>query len=79
MKALKRVLMIFSAVSNDLDTHAEATLELSMLEAERDLNHTCISNQFLDELDPRAGRHSDTVIQCDFMCQMADEFKGDGQ
>lgn len=27
---------------------------------------------YLDELDPNAGNHKDTIIQCDFICYLAD-------
>lgn len=31
--------------------------------------------QYLDELDPKAGRHTDIIIQCDFMCSMSEVFE----
>lgn len=39
-----------------------------MAEIERRVGATCLSGQWLDELDPRTGHHKDTVITCDFVC-----------
>ena len=40
-----------------------------MAEIERDVGASCINGTFLDELDPKAGRHEDFIIECDFVCQ----------
>jgi hypothetical protein len=38
---------------------------------ERELNHS-MTDTFLDELDPNAGRHDINVPSCDFLCQSID-------
>jgi len=42
-----------------------------MVEAERDVGHSCIRNTFLDELDPEAGRHTPMVMpDCGNFCDI---------
>jgi hypothetical protein len=41
-----------------------------MAKIEREVGHSCIKGQFLDELDPDAGRKQKVVdMTCDFVCQ----------
>jgi hypothetical protein len=42
-----------------------------MAEAEREVDHSCIKNVFLDELDPNAGRENEKVMpECGIFCQV---------
>ena len=41
-----------------------------MAKRERELNHSCIRNVFLDELDPSAGRHDVSLVEsCGVFCE----------
>ena len=37
---------------------------------EREVGHSCINGVYLDELDPKAGRHDEPEIACDLFCLM---------
>jgi hypothetical protein len=39
-----------------------------MAKLERAIGSTCIKGTYLDELNPKAGRHKDMEITCDFTC-----------
>lgn len=43
-----------------------------MAEIEREVEATALKNTYLDELNPKAGRHKDFEISCDFVCQTMD-------
>lgn len=41
-----------------------------MATIEREVGHSCIKGTFLDDLDPKKGRHiNEPSISCDFICQ----------
>lgn len=40
-----------------------------MANLEREVGATCIKGVYLDELDPKVGRHEDFEIRCDFNCE----------
>ena len=44
-----------------------------MAKLEREVGASCLNGVYLDELDPKAGRHKDLIIQCDFVCQSMEE------
>lgn len=43
-----------------------------MARIEREIGATCIKGVYLDELNPNAGTHQDTLITCDFVCSSMD-------
>ena len=54
----------WNKIRKDFPEHFER-----MKRAERSVGHSCINGTFLDELKPGAGRHTDLVIECDFICE----------
>lgn len=58
----------WNKVRRDFPGHFER-----MKSAERSVGHSCINGKYLDELKPDEGRHTDFIIECDFVCESFDK------